>query len=202
MDRSDWDERYQGSELVWTAEPNRFLPAEVASLAPGRALDLACGEGRNALWLAERGWRVTAVDFSAVGLAKAAALAEARHVEVAWIEADLANWVPPEAGFDLVIVFYLHLPADERRLVLARAAAAAAPGGTVLVVGHDLSNLDGGYGGPQDPSVLTTPADLAADLDGLTIEKAELVHRTVQTADGERTAIDNLVRAVRRTLGR
>ena len=77
MEREQWDERYRADELIWKVEPNRFLVEEVAGLVPGRALDLACGEGRNALWLAERGWQVTAVDFSAVGLEKARRLASA-----------------------------------------------------------------------------------------------------------------------------
>ena len=115
-----WDERYAGDELVWTAEPNRFLVAEVDGLAPGRALDLACGEGRNAVWLAERGWTATGVDFSAVGLDKARRLADARHVSVQWERADVTEYQPPAEGFDLVIVMYLHLPESSRRIAFRR----------------------------------------------------------------------------------
>jgi ubiquinone/menaquinone biosynthesis C-methylase UbiE len=89
MERERWDDRYRTDELIWRAEPNRFLVEEVVGLAPGRALDLACGEGRNALWLAERGWQVTAVDFSAVGLAKAQRLASERALDLRWVEADV-----------------------------------------------------------------------------------------------------------------
>ncbi len=199
MSSADWDRRYAGSELLWTAEPNRFLVAEAAGLPPGRALDLACGEGRNAVWLAERGWQVTGVDFSAAGLAKAEELARARGVDVELVRADLAGWEPERAAFDLVVVLYLQLPAAERRPVLRRAAAAVAPGGLLLVVAHDRSNLEHGWGGPQNPSVLYSPADVAADVEpeGLEIERAAVVERPVVTDDGERTALDLLVRARR-----
>ena len=91
MDRADWDERYAGSELLWSAEPNRFLVAETAGLTPGRALDLACGEGRNAVWLARRGWQVTGVDYSEVAIEKARRLASARKANVDWVVADLLD---------------------------------------------------------------------------------------------------------------
>ena len=155
MKREAWDTKYAGSDFLWKEEPNRFLVSELDGLPPGRALDLACGEGRNAVWLAQQGWSVTGVDFSQVGLAKAAQLAERRGVEVEWVAADLLEYRPP-AALDLVVVFYFQVPADERRLVLSRAAAALAPGGTVLVVAHDLINLGEGVGGPQEPEVLYT----------------------------------------------
>jgi SAM-dependent methyltransferase len=141
MDASDWDRRYQGSELLWGAGPNRFLAEEVDDLAPGRALDLAAGEGRNAIWLAERGWRVRAIDFSPVALERARRLASDRGVEVDFVEADLTTYQPETQAFDLVAVFYLHVPWRELEPILRRAAAAVAPGGTFLLVGHDLSNL-------------------------------------------------------------
>ena len=165
MDRDDWDARYAGQQLVWSAEPNRFLVAEIGDSSPGRALDLGCGEGRNAIWLAEQGWTVTGVDFSKVALDKARRLAAARHVSVAWELADLNAYTPPDEQFDLVIVMYLHLVAEPRHVVFGRAAAAVAPGGTLLVVGHDLTNLDAGWGGPRDPSVLYGPDDVVTDVD-------------------------------------
>jgi SAM-dependent methyltransferase len=197
MEREDWNARHGEAGLLFGADPNRFLVAEVAELPPGRALDLACGSGRNAVWLAARGWKVTGVDFSDVALAQARALAAERGVEVEWVEGDLLDWEPGEPAYDLVAVLYLQLPADERRKVLARAAAAVTSGGTVLVVGHDLENLNGGHGGPKDPAVLFTPADVAAELPGLQIEKAERVLRPVRTEGGEVQAIDALVRARR-----
>jgi SAM-dependent methyltransferase len=190
--RESWDAKYAGPDYLWSEKPNRFLVAELDGAAPGRALDLACGEGRNAVWLAQQGWRVTGVDFSGVALAKAAALAESCGVEVEWVAADLLDYRPP-AEFDLVIVFYLQVPADERSLMLGRAAEALAPGGTLLVVGHDLLNLTEGHGGPQVPEVLYTPDDVVGDVPGLVVERAERVRRPV----GEAEAIDVLVRATR-----
>jgi len=201
-DRDYWDRRYARSEFVWTAQPNRFVVAELAGLAPGRALDLACGEGRNAVWLAERGWRVTAVDFSEVGLAKAERLAADRGVEVEWALADLLEYEPSAGVFELVVLLYLQVPAAELRLVLGRAAEALAPGGTLLVVGHDLTNLTEGYGGPSSPEVLYTPEDVVAGLPGLTVEKAERVRRLVPVDGEEYVAIDALVRAVKPPSGR
>jgi SAM-dependent methyltransferase len=197
MGPREWNRRYAGRELLWTAQPNRFLVAEVADLAPGRALDLACGEGRNAVWLAEQGWRVTGVDFSEVALAKAGELAAARGVDASWVRADLLDYRPDRRACDLVVVLYLQVRAAERRQIVRAAAGAVAVGGTLLVVGHDSSNLEHGHGGPRDPSVLYTAADITGDLDGtgLEVERADLVRRPVDTPDGERTALDALVRA-------
>jgi 2-polyprenyl-3-methyl-5-hydroxy-6-metoxy-1,4-benzoquinol methylase len=195
MRREDWDARYTEKDFVWTVEPNRFLVAEVSELPPGRALDLACGEGRNAVWLAARGWGVTGVDFSSVAIEKAEALAAHRGVAVDWRVADLEDYDPPAQTFDLVVVLYLQMPAAQLAPVLSRAAAALAPGGTMLVVSHDALNLTEGHGGPKDAAVLTTPQQVAAALSGLTIERAERVERPVEDAD--RPAIDSLVRARR-----
>ena len=199
MDRHAWNERYEATDLVWTAEPNQTFADEVGALEPGTALDLAAGEGRNAIWLAKQGWTATAVDFSDVALDKARQLAEASGVEIETVVADVTTHVPPTGAYDLVAVIYLHLPEDERRLVHQRAAAAVAPGGTMVVLGHDTTNLTDGHGGPQDASVLYTPDDVVADLEGsgLTVTKAERVDRTVTTPDGDRTAIDALVVARR-----
>lgn len=185
MKRDDWNRRYAEAELVWSAGPNRFLVAETEALPPGRALDLACGEGRNALWLAERGWDVTAVDFSDVAVAKG----RARNPAVDFQVADVLEYEPAEQAYDLVIVFYLQLPADEMQEALGRGARAVAPGGTFLLVGHDLRNLTDGRGGPQDARVLYRAEEIPASLPGLEVERAEPVDR-----DG---AVDALVRARR-----
>jgi SAM-dependent methyltransferase len=195
----EWNRRYAGRELLWTGRPNRFLVTETGELRPGRALDLACGEGRNAVWLAEQGWQVTGVDFSDVALAKARELADARGVEADWVQADLVGHRPERRGYDLVLLFYLQLPAAQRREIVHAAAEAVAPGGELLLVAHDSSNLEHGYGGPTEPAVLYTAADVVADLggSGLEIERAETVERPVATADDERSARDALVRARR-----
>ena len=195
--REDWNARYAASELLWTAEPNRRFASEVEDLAPGRALDLACGEGRNAVWLAERGWRTTGVDFSDVALAKAERLAASRGVEVEWVLADVLEHEPERGAFELVAVLYLQLPHEQLAEVLHTSVGALAPGGTLVVLGHDTTNLTHGHGGPRDASVLFTPEDVVPHLERLVVERAEKVPRTVPLEDGEATAIDALVRARR-----
>ena len=200
VDSQQWDERYSGTEFEWTTRPNQFVAAELADLPPGRALDLAAGEGRNAVWLAERGWRVTAVDFSRVGLEKGRKLSAARGVDEAqvdWIVADLRDYEPERGAYDLALVAYLQVGPSLRAAVLARAAAALAPGGTVFVVGHDLTNLTEGAGGPQDADVLYTPEAVRAELPGLRVVRAGRAHRTVERDAATATAVDTLVRAVR-----
>ncbi|MEV7773577.1 class I SAM-dependent methyltransferase [Kitasatospora sp. NPDC086791] len=185
MDSQDWDDRYAASELVWGAAPNRWVVRELTGRTPGHALDLATGEGRNAIWLAARGWEVTGLDFSAVALERAERLTADLPDEVAdrltWRHGDARTFEGAAAGYDLVLVAYLQLPARDRRTALRRAADALAPGGTLLVVGHDLSNLTEGVGGPRDPAVLFTPEDVLADLAGLGLRtvRAERVHREV-----------------------
>jgi SAM-dependent methyltransferase len=204
VDSTAWDERYAASELVWSAGPNVWVETLTAHLPPGRALDLAAGEGRNALWLASRGWTVTAVDFSAVALDRADQLAAARlspgSGTLTTVRADVLTWRPEPRSFDLVLVVYLHLAPELRSAVLEGAAQGVAPGGTLLVVAHDLANLTGGVGGPQDPTVLCRPEDVVADVTptGLDIERADTVRRPVVQDDGStRDALDLLVLATR-----
>jgi SAM-dependent methyltransferase len=195
--RAKWNRRWAAGDPHGTPIANRFLVEEIGDMAPGAALDVACGAGRNAVWLAERDWRVTAIDFSDVALGLARDLAAERGVDVEWIEGDVTVWTPPAGAFDLVCVLYLQLPSVERRVALARAAGAVRPGGTLLVVGHDLSNMTEGVGGPSDPDVLFAPETIVAELNGFAIDKAERVRRPVEGAD--RGAIDALVRARRRS---
>lgn len=211
MDARAWDERYAASELVWSATPNQFVAAELADLAPGRALDLAAGEGRNALWLAERGWDVTAVDFSLVGLDKGRALLErlpgGRDLHVDWVHADVLTYETGPVPYDLALVAYLQLVADERRTAVRRAFGALREGGTFFLVAHDATNIDEGTGGPTDRAVLYSAEEVLADLDGerFEVEVAERVPRLVPPSDAvhthegdaSRTAWDALVRLVR-----
>lgn len=195
MQREDWDRRYAGVENLWATKPNRFLVAEVSDLPAGRALDLACGEGQNAIWLASLGWDVTGVDFSEVAIRKANARAARDGVAAAFVCADLVEYEPAEGHYDLVLVMYLHIPSSERGAIHEKAAAAVAPGGTFLLLGHDLANLTEGVGGPKDTDLLYTAEQIATELPGLEIEKATTILRDV---DGEEhDAIDTLVRARR-----
>jgi SAM-dependent methyltransferase len=200
MEQDDWNRRYAAKEFIWTVDANRFLVAEAADLPPGRALDLAAGEGRNAVWLAERGWTVRAVDFSDVAVEKGKQLAAARKVadRIDFKVADLRGYEPEAQSFDLVAVMYLQIPQGELAPILARAARAVAPGGTFVLVAHDSSNLEHGYGGPKQPAVLYTAEQAVAALGGeLAVEKAGPVERPVETDGGPKVAIDCLVRAKR-----
>jgi SAM-dependent methyltransferase len=197
MDAEDWNRRYADAGLVWSAEPNRFVAASLGALPPGRALDLACGEGRNALWLAGKGWRVTAVDYARVAVDKGRERAGREGLDVDWVVGDVLAYQPPAEGFDLVLIAYLHLPPDRMAAVWALAARAVAPGGTLFAIGHDRANLTEGTGGPQDPDLLWVPEELARALvaDGLTVDRAERVRREVATDEGPRQAVDTLLRA-------
>jgi SAM-dependent methyltransferase len=168
VDRESYDELYRSTPAVWSGRPNRQLVVEAADLPPGTALDAGSGEGGDALWLAERGWRVTAVDFSAVALARAAAVARARGAadRIEWRQEDLDGWTPPADRFDLVTAHYLHATWSDRPGMFRGLAAAVAPSGTLLVVGHLLGE-HGGHGQhhAHDPGVLYTAEDIASLLD-------------------------------------
>lgn len=176
---------------MWSAAPNGFVVAELADLPPGRGVDLGAGEGRNALWLASRGWVMTAVDFSAVAIATGTRVAAECGIGLTWVVADVTQWEPP-APVDLVLVAYLHLPGPDLRAIASRVGGWLVDGGTLLVVGHDVENLATGAGGPRNPDTLYHDR---MDFPGLTVVRNELVPR--RTADGA-TALDRLVRAVRR----
>ncbi len=199
MDARDWDLRWTDKLLHAHGEPSSVVLAELEGLAPGRALDLGCGNGRHALWLAERGWRVTAVDFSTEALRQARERSTGSGIHVDWEEADLTEYEPQRQAFELVLVTYLHIPGIDRASILAKASAAVAAGGMLLLVGHDLTNIGTGAPGPTSPAVLYTPADIVPELPELEIERAEQVRRPVQLDDGsEVEAIDALVLATRR----
>ena len=189
-----WDQRHAAQDPIESTEPDPTLVAEIGSLRPGRALDLGAGDGRNAIWLAARGWKVTAVDFSQVALERGRSRAVASGVEVEWQLGDLLDWSPEARAYDLVTLFFIHLPGTERRGVYARAADAVAPGGTLLIVAHDRANLAGGVGGPRDPDVLVSPGEITAELPGFRIDRAETMRRPAPDGRGP---IDAIVRAVR-----
>jgi SAM-dependent methyltransferase len=198
VDADSWDDRYRETELMWSRGPNLFIEEICRDLPVGRSIDLAAGEGRNAIWLAEQGWDSTAVDFSAVAIDKARQIAEQRGVTITTEVADLTAYVPTPAGYDLVVIAYLHVPDDQLTPILRRAGEAVAPGGRFVLVGHDAENLERGHGGPKYPEVLTNPHQVVAALDdGLEIERAEVAERHVDTDDGPKTALDTVVVARR-----
>ena len=188
-----WDQRYEGAELAWSAEPNLFLPPLVEGLEPGRALDIACGEGRNAIWLARQGWEVTAVDFSPVGIEKAWQLSDG--VDVEWVVADVTLY-EPTTMFDLVVVFYLHVLPEDLAAVMQMATEVLAPGGTLFAVGHAVRNLTDGHGGPQYPEILWDEATIAPMVGQLDV--IELGERLRPIADADATAVDTVLHATKR----
>ena len=198
MDEHAWDARYGEADLVWSAGPNQFVVQHTQGLTPGTAFDVACGEGRNALWLAEQGWDVVGVDFSAVGIDKARRIAARRGVDVEFRVGDVTDDGTVTGSFDLVLVAYLHLPDDTMGRVLHALVGHVAPDGTMLVIGHHVDNLDRGHGGPPDRTVLHDPSRIAQHLAGLEIVSASEADREVETDDGPRTAVDSVVVARRR----
>jgi len=147
-----WDERYAAGE--WPTEPDPLLVELTGPLSPGRAVDLGCGTGRNAVWLATAGWKVTGVDGSSVGLAQAGERAGSLGASLDTVQADLAEYRPDPGAYDLVVVANIHLPTGERDHLFAAAVEALAPGGHLYIVGHHLESL--GLAGPPDPDRLYT----------------------------------------------
>jgi SAM-dependent methyltransferase len=186
MHAADWDQRYT-ERRQWSSGPNGLIAGLLGDVPPGDAVDLAAGEGRHALWLAGLGWRVTAVDFSAVGTARGRAQPGAERVT--WAVADVLTWTAPAASLDLVLVAYLHLPEPESTALLTRAVGWLRPGGRLLVLGHDVANIAHGVGGPQEPAILHSVERLAPVAALLDVDRLEQVRRP--TAEG--VALDTLL---------
>jgi SAM-dependent methyltransferase len=199
-----WEERYRAAAAVWSGRPNAALVAEAADLPAGSALDIGCGEGADVLWLAGRGWRVTGVDFSATALQRAAEHAAAQGPEVAgrtgWLQADLTGWRPPAEAFDLVSAHYFHLPPEPRRALFAALAAAVAPGGTLLIVGHHADDLHTSMHRPDIPEMFWTAEEVAAELDPARWELVvvETRPRTGTDPEGREVTISDAVLRARR----
>ena len=204
-----WEARYRSTRgeegRVWSGRVNAAVEREAAELAPGTALELGCGEGGDALWLAARGWNVTAVDISATALAVGAAEAERAGLadRIAWVHADLSSW-EPSSTFDLITSAFLHSPVElPREEVLRRAASAVAPGGRLLVVGHGAvppgSRLDHEqHGGPPLPTPDGVLASLELTDDWIT-ETSALAERQAIWRDGSEVTLVDAVLRIRRS---
>jgi len=199
-----WDDRYGTADRIWSGAPNAQLVAEVTDLPPGTALDAGCGEGGDAHWLAGRGWRVTALDVSEVALRRAAAHAPAEAGDrIRWQQADFTAWEPDGAVFDLVSAQFLHFPSALRKRVYARLAAAVPPGGTLLIVAREPSELHAGMGHDchgHEPDMFVTAEQLAAELDPAAWEVlvTDSRPRVAQVDDREVPISDAVLRARRR----
>ncbi len=199
-----WDDRYLSHTALWSGDPNPHLVAEAARLTPGTALDVGTGEGADAIWLAGRGWLVTAVDLSTVALERAAAHAAQLGADIAgrigWLHEDLASWDPSPARYDLVSAQYLHLPAAPRRALFGRLAEAVAPGGTLLIVGHHPADLQTTMPRPPMPELFYTGDDIAAALDPgeWAIITNASPGRTATDPDGNTVTIHDTVLQARR----
>jgi SAM-dependent methyltransferase len=200
MDRQGWDERYSAREQTFVRDPNRLVVAEIDGLAPGRALVVATGEGRHAVWLASLGWQVVAVDFSVVGITRAAARARQEGCDVAFAAADVYALRLPPASLDLVLCSFFHPPPDQRRRLYPAVAAALAPGGSLVQVSYDVRNATEGTGGPKDPAMLIDPPVVAAELEalGMKVTRADTVRLRTPTMDGEEVdVVDAIIHAVK-----
>lgn len=200
MDASAWDERYAARDLVWSVEPNRFVAEIIGPLTPGHAIDLAAGEGRNAIWMVEQGWTVVAVDYSTVAVDRMRSLAVDRlgddSSHLTTLVADATQDAPGgPAAYDLALLCYLQLPADQWRRALRAAVEAVRPGGRVVVIGHAGRNLAEGWGGPSERAVLYDPEEVLDRANGLpvTVEQSGIRERPVDTDEGARVALDTVV---------
>jgi SAM-dependent methyltransferase len=200
-----WDERYRSQTRIWSDRPNAALVGQIADLPPGTALDVGAGEGADARWLADRGWRVTALDISPVALDRAAAgTAEHRPDlvdRIEWLPADVVSWDPGARRFDLVCAHYFQTPPEHRTLVFARMAGWVAGGGTLLIVGHHPTDLQTSAHRPPMPEVFYTAEDVAALLDPAhwTILASDAPGRTVTDPDGNEITVRDAVLRARRT---
>lgn len=204
MDETFWDELYRSRSKEWNGRPHTHLVTDVADMTPGSALDVGTGEGADAIWLAERGWRVTAVDISSVALERGAAQADrvdaATAGMITWLQADLTEWIPPIGAFDLVNAQYFHLPSAQRFAVYERLADSVAPGGVLLIVGHHPSDLETTAMRLPDPDPLFTADDIGDELgEGWYILVAESRPRSERDRSGDSTTVHDAVLVARRT---
>lgn len=201
---SFWEARYRATDRAWSGRANKALELEAGDLAPGRALDLGTGEGGDALWLASRGWRVTAVDISPTALNRGRAAADAAGFgdRISWVEADLATWIP-DGEFDLVSAHFLHSPVEiPREEILRRGASAVAPHGVLLIVGHGAFPpwSTHRHEGPPLPRPDEVLARLALSVSEWTVLTSAMIDRDAVSPHGESVVMTDAVLTVRRAV--
>lgn len=198
MDVQRWDEMYRSRDQIFSGNPNGVLVAETIDLSPGKALDVGCGEGADALWLARRGWQVTAVDVSETALQRAAAAATDIKGRVSWARADLTTTPPPADAFDLVSIQYFPLRRRPGHATLRGLLDAVAPGGTLLFATHALADLAPRQEEDFDPADYYQPDDIAELLDPTwNVLIKETRPRTAPTPAGTHHTHDTVLRALR-----
>lgn len=199
FERPSWEERYSSPDRVWSGRPNPQLVAEVEALTPGTALDVGCGEGADTIWLAQRGWSVTGLDFSQAGLDRAAAAATDAGVSdrTTWEQGDIRTW-RPTATYDLISCHFMHLLDGGMGDVVPRLADALSPGGTLLVVGHHPDDLHAGVRRPSAPGILFTPDHLVPTLDTTRFDVTGEVRQREQVHEGAAVTVQDSVVIARR----
>ena len=189
----EWDERYRSEDRLWSGHVNGSLTAEVSGLTPGRALDVGCGEGADAIWLTEHGWAVTAIDISGVAVERGRAEAERRDLEITWIAGDFPADVP--GTFDLVSLHYPAFPIATIDAVSRGLIDGVAPGGTLLLVGHAPVDPEHAH---FDPADYVQPWDVEPLLgDSWTVEVSETRPRPGDHHHGSLHVEDVVIRARR-----
>ncbi|MFC7493158.1 MULTISPECIES: SAM-dependent methyltransferase [unclassified Nocardioides] len=199
FEQESWDERYGGEGRTWSGRPNAVLVDEASDLSPGRAVDLGCGEGGDAIWLAEQGWQVTAIDFSDAGLRKAAEHAAERGVadRIEFRHADLRTWAPDGEQWDLVTSCFLHLLDHGMVTATERMAEAVAPGGTLLVAGHHPDDSHTGLRWSL-PGVMFTADELVPAVDADRFEVRAEARPRSETRNDETHEVTDAVLVARR----
>jgi SAM-dependent methyltransferase len=197
-DEGFWNERYRSSPHIWSGKPNPQLVAEIANVVPARALDVGCGEGADAIWLAQLGWDVVAIDISSVALERAAEHAKAAgpgvSARIDWRQADVLVSPPDPDSFDLVSVQFMQLPPEPRNRLFLALAASVRAGGSLLVVGHHPSDLATGVPRPPMPDLFYTADDIASLLDGSwAVVVNEARPRSATTPQGDEVTIHDAV---------
>jgi SAM-dependent methyltransferase len=198
FDASFWDERYRSAQRVWSGQPNPQLVAEVAGLQPGRALDVGCGEGADAIWLARNGWEVVAVDISGVAIRRGEQHSrdtdQAAAERIEWRQADVLAEPPEPGSYDLVTAQFMQLPPEPRTRLFISLAAAIRPGGTLLIVGHHPSDIGTGVPRPPMPELFYCADEIAGLLDDAwQVDACEARPRHAMTPDGAEVTIHDAV---------
>jgi len=192
LTRAQWDAEWAEHHPDGGGDADSVLQAEVSGLEPGSALELACGEGRSAVWLATLGWQVTAVDFSTIALDRGRKAAAEAGVAVDFVVSDVLTY-RPDRQFDLAMVFYLHLTGNEQAELVRKMSGLVAPGGTLLYVGHDPSDEQMTQMGLAVPG----PDEVVGLLDGFEVDRADIIPRRL-SFDGETWDVRDVIVRARR----